>query len=34
MSASFRPGDVVVYRKQKSTVHPGRRASLFYTTCS
>ena len=26
MSARFRPGDVVVYRKQKSTVHPGRRA--------
>ena len=26
MSAHFRPGDVVVYRKQKSTVHPGRHA--------
>jgi hypothetical protein len=26
MSARFRPGDVVVYRKQKSSVHPGRHA--------
>jgi hypothetical protein len=26
MSAHFRPGDVVVYRKQKSSVHPGRHA--------
>ena len=26
MSARFRPGDVVVYRKQKSSVHPGAHA--------
>jgi hypothetical protein len=26
MSAGFRPGDVVVYRKQKSSVHPGPHA--------
>jgi hypothetical protein len=26
MSARFRPGDVVVYRKQKGSVHPGRHA--------
>ena len=26
MSAPFRPGDVVVYRKQKSSVHPGLHA--------
>jgi hypothetical protein len=26
MSAQFRPGDVVVYRKQKFSVHPGPHA--------
>jgi hypothetical protein len=26
MSARFRPGDVVVYRKQKSSVRPGAHA--------
>jgi hypothetical protein len=26
MSARFRPGDVVVYRKQKNSVHPGPHA--------
>jgi hypothetical protein len=26
MSARFRPGDVVVYRKQKSSPHPGPHA--------
>jgi hypothetical protein len=26
MSTRFRPGDVVVYRKQKSSVHPGQHA--------
>ncbi len=26
MFASFQPGDVVVYRKQKSSLHPGRPA--------
>jgi hypothetical protein len=26
MSALYRPGDVVVYRKQKNTVHPGPNA--------
>jgi hypothetical protein len=26
MSAHFRPGDVVVYRKQKSSLHPGPHA--------
>ncbi|HMF15318.1 MAG TPA: hypothetical protein VKE94_23550 [Gemmataceae bacterium] len=26
MSSRFRPGDVVVYRKQKSSLHPGRHA--------
>lgn len=26
MSAPFRPGDVVVYRKQKSSLHPGPHA--------
>jgi hypothetical protein len=26
MSARFRPGDVVVYRKQKVSVHPGHHA--------
>jgi hypothetical protein len=26
MSAHFRPGDVVVYRKQKSSLHPGFHA--------
>ena len=26
VSASFHPGDVVVYRKQKSSLHPGRHA--------
>jgi hypothetical protein len=26
MSYRFRPGDVVVYRKQKSSVHPGPHA--------
>ncbi len=27
MSACFRPGDVVVYRKQKSSFHPGPHAT-------
>jgi hypothetical protein len=27
MSVRFRPGDVVVYRKQKSSLHPGRHAT-------
>jgi hypothetical protein len=26
MSASFRPGDVVVFRKQKTSLHPGPNA--------
>jgi hypothetical protein len=26
MSVRFRPGDAVVYRKQKSSLHPGRHA--------
>jgi hypothetical protein len=26
MTARFRPGDVVVYRKQKSSLHPGANA--------
>ena len=26
MSSGFRPGDVVVYRKQKSSLHPGPHA--------
>src|SRR5262249_59508065 len=26
MSSRFRPGDVVVYRKQKSSLHPGPHA--------
>ena len=26
MKARFRPGDVVVYRKQKSSLHPGPHA--------
>jgi hypothetical protein len=26
MPTRFRPGDVVVYRKQKSSVHPGQHA--------
>jgi hypothetical protein len=26
MSSRFAPGDVVVYRKQKSSLHPGRHA--------
>ena len=26
MSAGFRPGDVVVYRKQKNSLHPGPHA--------
>jgi hypothetical protein len=26
MTSRFRPGDVVVYRKQKSSIHPGPHA--------
>src|SRR5262249_37436501 len=26
MSADFQPGDVVVFRKQKTSLHPGRHA--------
>jgi len=30
MTAHFRPGDYVIYRKQKCSVHPGRHAKDIY----
>ena len=30
MSARFRPGDVIVYRKQKNSMHPGPRAKDIF----